>query len=297
MATWICKFEVVKTNPKTYCQAFNRDRETCKKCGALYVRPYRPDPGVALSPRVGLQAALEAYELAMGEAAEIFTRLNEISADLKAHGFDISILYHDFRGYGPTYAYETVLKEGNRAIWRRILAVLEVDRFASVARMTEIHRMIDRDQMPNPTFENATQFASGIVDGLSGMVAEKAQSVFRYLRPYSRRNLKTNDRFVIGKKAIVAHVFETNFTFGLHYTAAGHLDELESLLRTLDGKGHASKSALTAAIRASVKGDLCGETEYFAFKGFRNGNLHLTFLRMDLIEKINKLCTKNQLPE
>jgi hypothetical protein len=38
-----------------------------------------------------------------------------------------------------------------------------------------------------------------------------------------------------------------------------------------------------------------GETEYFAFRCFRNHNLHLRFKRPDLVAKINQIAGGNAL--
>ena len=35
------------------------------------------------------------------------------------------------------------------------------------------------------------------------------------------------------------------------------------------------------------------ETDYFRFKWFKNGNMHLTFKRMDLVAKMNQIAGEN----
>jgi hypothetical protein len=38
-----------------------------------------------------------------------------------------------------------------------------------------------------------------------------------------------------------------------------------------------------------------GETEYFAFKVYMNGNVHITFRRLDLVARLNAVAGKNEL--
>ena len=47
------------------------------------------------------------------------------------------------------------------------------------------------------------------------------------------------------------------------------------------------ENELKAAICASPNGT--GETRWFRFRCFRNGNLHLTFTRPDLVHEINRI--------
>jgi hypothetical protein len=65
-----------------------------------------------------------------------------------------------------------------------------------------------------------------------------------------------------------------------------HLIALENALGMLSGKGTSCKtikSKLSNAIRLSPKGD----TEFFFYRAFNNGNLHLTFKDPDILAKFN----------
>ena len=58
-------------------------------------------------------------------------------------------------------------------------------------------------------------------------------------------------------------------------------------------KGQINKShysALHDAIVATPITSGKGETEYFEFRAFRNGNLHLKVRRLDLLERFNALA-------
>jgi hypothetical protein len=76
------------------------------------------------------------------------------------------------------------------------------------------------------------------------------------------------------------------------YQCEQQLTALENVFSSLDGKGSVSKghiSNLSEAIRKTARGQL-GQTEYFAFRGYANGALHLEFLRDDLLLKFNAIA-------
>lgn len=72
------------------------------------------------------------------------------------------------------------------------------------------------------------------------------------------------------------------------------LSALENVFTSLDGRGSVTKnyySAISTAIKAAPKAETCqGETPYFAFRGFRNGNLHLRIKRLDLLARFNRMA-------
>lgn len=58
----------------------------------------------------------------------------------------------------------------------------------------------------------------------------------------------------------------------------------------LDGKpGVTTHQGWLADAICAADGGI-GETEYFAFKCYGNGNLHLRFKRMDLVKKLNAVA-------
>lgn len=40
-----------------------------------------------------------------------------------------------------------------------------------------------------------------------------------------------------------------------------------------------------------------GKSEYFRFRVYRNGNVHLELKRMDLVAEINRRCGGNMVPQ
>lgn len=78
--------------------------------------------------------------------------------------------------------------------------------------------------------------------------------------------------------------------FQTSYRNRAHLDNLENIFRMLAGQGprEGHTSELVAAIEREESGT--GKTEFFEFKAFKNGNLHLVFLNEKLLTEFNRIA-------
>jgi hypothetical protein len=78
----------------------------------------------------------------------------------------------------------------------------------------------------------------------------------------------------------------------VNYTAEQRLTALENVFTALDGRGQITKSHYSQIHNVvHAEGfDGAGETEYFRFRVFQNGNLHLWFKRPDLLARFNALA-------
>ena len=76
----------------------------------------------------------------------------------------------------------------------------------------------------------------------------------------------------------------------VNYRRQKYLTALDNVFSMIDGKG-AVKSyygGLSDAITSSPDGK--GKTEYFSFKCFMNGNLHIEFMKPELVAKLNAVA-------
>jgi len=85
--------------------------------------------------------------------------------------------------------------------------------------------------------------------------------------------------------------------FHVKYDQVRHVTALDNIFHRLDGKGvpPGYQGPLCDAINSSPDGKF--RTEYFEGTCHKNGNLHLTFLRRDLLEKFNAIAGRNRLPD
>jgi hypothetical protein len=106
---------------------------------------------------------------------------------------------------------------------------------------------------------------------------------------------KTHDAFKIGKKVILDRVLNSHGGWSFYSSGRERIADLDRIFHILDGKepkdhrGDASSMVYTAS--STKQREI--ETDYFRFKLFQNGNVHVVFKRLDLVEKANKLIAQH----
>lgn len=200
-----------------------------------------------------------------------------------------SALRDNFRDVEETIAIMT------KAAWRRIVDRLELKRFMSIKRFDDMMRQLDEGKLPVITEENVMGFARSQLAQARDMLQEAVLEVFEWLRPRGwtgAGKLKTNGGVEVGQKAILPSVVSIDWgRWRVSYHYRQHLIALENVFNGLAGNGEickANQSLLHTAIEASTTGE--GETDMFAFRACRNGNLHLSFKRPDLLTRFNQIA-------
>lgn len=193
---------------------------------------------------------------------------------------------------------EERLKEVRRAIWRAMVERLEIRRFMSVKAWEDLTREIDKGEVPELTEAAIAAMVKQFSDAAPSMLEQAVAEVFDFLRP-PRSEYKRNSEYEVPRRVALTWVIDTWYTKTFpskclqpRHQAEQKLTALENVFTSLDGKGSTSKgyvSKLSEAIRKTESGAL-GSTEYFEFRGYKNGSLHLTFLRLDLLEKFNRIA-------
>jgi len=201
--------------------------------------------------------------------------------------------------YGRWDEAAASIKAVERQIWRCIVDRLELRRMMSVRAWAEMEKKLERDELPELTVDNVQAMANGMLSQLPEMLAEAVNEVFEWLRPpYSK--LKTNTQLEVGRRAIVGYTVERKWSgggFQPHHHAEPKLTALENVFSAIDGRGQISKgyySLLSTAIKAAPA-DGRGGTDLFGFRACGNGNLHIEFLRPDLLDKFNAMAGGNRL--
>jgi len=139
---------------------------------------------------------------------------------------------------------------------------------------------------------------TSIIDSAADYADEAVVEVFNMLRvgASSHSRLKTNEKnaqFDIGKKVILTGWWVQHKYSGggmeINYQRRSELTALDKVFHMLDGKGVPGgyNSPLIDAINTSSG---TGETDFFIFCACSNGNLHITFKRLDLVSKINAIA-------
>jgi len=256
-------------------------------------------PEAALATRASVVEIVRAYEQSCADIRQAFAlldgaekRINDAVTLGRSWGVHVKnrdgrALYFD--------EVEPTLAHLRRDVWDTIVERLEIRRMLSIARAKELDDQLENGELPEITEENVHAFAHGYMQQLDTMIAEAVREVFEILRPRHNR-YKTNTELEIGERVILTRYVDGDWPsaasrFRLVYHCAQDITALENVFRSLDGKGAAlptNQSELQMSINASPTGQ--GVTTYFAWKGYKNGTLHIRFLRPDLVTKLNQIA-------
>ena len=163
----------------------------------------------------------------------------------------------------------------------------------SIARWNQLEHDLRNGEPPPMTVDSVLSMGGMIASQLRDMHHEAVREVFEFLRPRGEV-YKTNSEFEIGPRVVLSWMVEhCPVLRGLQVRYDNHprLIALENVFNALAGNGFVGKehySVLSRAICESKNG--VGETDLFAFRAFKNGNLHLRFKRLDLLKQLNQIA-------
>jgi hypothetical protein len=206
--------------------------------------------------------------------------------------FDLSRESRQYRDYENP---ENLLKELKKDAWRAIIARIELRRVLSIARNNELDKQLESgDGLPEIDELQILAMLEGSANNVSLYIEEMTREVFDWLRPHHREPYVTNTRFEqeLGRRVIIGWGCErySGRTFTVNHHRQANFKALDNVFHALDGQGtiKSHRGELIDAICASQSGQ--GETKYFRFKCFQNHNVHLEFLRGDLLAKLNAVA-------
>lgn len=200
--------------------------------------------------------------------------------------------------------------EIERCAWRKFIddlhlrEVLSIDARAKLDKQLDEHRRGYGREQPLPPFteENVFGFFEQTCANIPSLIKEALREVFKWLTPSQRwTGCKTSNEFKIGKKVVLCYVASTGYGGKLQvdYNRRAQVDALGNALSMLDGKGVRKTrceqdgdrklvGSYTDAWDHDWRQGVPYEDDYLIAKAFRNMNVHITFKRLDLIEKINQ---------
>jgi hypothetical protein len=205
--------------------------------------------------------------------------------------------YHD-----PSSEFENVKKEIFIRAWKRFVERSEIRKVLSMAESKRLDEQLENGKdLPEITVENVFDTLKYLTGRGDEFAKEAIVEVFNILRPqpsYSKP-YKTNKVAKIGKKVILTWQIQLGYgknPFQVRYGSEDKLIAIDRVFHLLDGAGipKGYKSPLVDTINTS-QGE--GETPYFKFSCYQNGNLHLTFKRLDLVNEINRISGDQSLPK
>ncbi len=258
-----------------------------------------------LIPRHTIAQLVGRHTAAKAKVEQACALFVEAETDLKlafgddgmtSHGFDFggAIRYHSASFESP----DIFLGMMKQSVWRRLVDKCEIRKVCTVKRAEEIDKQLgDIKNLPEVTEANVFAMLKGNLDDLDTILAELVKEVFNTLRPNPNswmNQYKTNQLWEVGKKVVVTWAVERRYNgqgFKVRYGSKEALFRgLDNVMSILDGKGVVKThyGPLYEAVNNVERGEL-GETEYFRFRCFKNGNLHIEFKRDELLAELNRI--------
>lgn len=261
-------------------------------------------PAVEAAEQTASHMAREFCE-ATGEIERLLAALDEQSARLRSafdpdatsrYAFGLDVEYHGIRYYpSEDNRFAKIKAQMSREAWRVLFDRLGIKNVMSVAKRKRFEEQLERGELPEVSEQNIIGIIAGMAADAKDFAREAAKEVFDFLRPSKGwgGEYKTNSAFRVGRKVILPHRVErcwNGSSYRPNHYRQQELTALDGVFHLLDGKGvmREHRGPLCQAIEASPDGR--GETDYFAFKCFKNGNLHITMRRLDLVKELNGLA-------
>lgn len=205
----------------------------------------------------------------------------------KTYGFDLRGRHHR---YVETDA-EVLVTNLKREAWSVVVERLEIRKLLSIKRAKELDKQLREGDLPPLTIEAITEFSDFYLTHHGDMLQEAVEEVFNWLRPENSR-YKRNSEYEVPRRVVLTWMIDTKYcTPHVHYDKQANLLALDNLFSGLDGKGQIAATYKGPSVDAidAAKGGLA-ETEYFEYRACKNGNLHCTFRRADLLAKFNRIA-------
>lgn len=254
-----------------------------------------------IAKRETLAAMIGTYRQATQKVEEAYAILESAQNSLRAMfldgpGYRFSVNDHNCSEVGKK-ARDEINAKIKKDAWSQIVKRMELRRLLSIRRRTELDDQIDKGELPELTEENVLALFETSAANVNVYLEEAVHEVFDYLRPPQSR-FKTNTEFELGKRVILTWQVEKGWSrgkFRVNYHREKYITALDNVFAMIDGKVPVKSyhGPLYDAITDSPDGN--GQTDYFKFKCCLNGNLHLEFLKPELVARLNAVAGGNRL--
>jgi hypothetical protein len=183
-----------------------------------------------------------------------------------------------------------------KAAWRQVISLLEIHKVMTAKAWDDMIEKLNSDSVPELTeeevFSTLETLRQNAREYAKAAIIETYNFLMRGQDDWNRHKTNTkNARRSLGEKIIIPGILEHDYGEGMRVKSYYDNDVvgIDKVFSALDGCGipDGYKSPLVDAINTS-KGAMGGSTTYFSFRCHHNGNLHLVFKRMDLVDLLNR---------
>lgn len=240
------------------------------------------------------------YQAAKEKIIKAYDLLQE-AADIYKPSFDSRYDPLPRNAYSVDSAKDQVLKELSILSWRYIINLMHINKLSSSKRWKEIQKNLDDGALPELTEDEILRMYEAYNQNAQDIFREKVVEIYNYLRPGKSRSdkYKTNNPDEIGSKIILTYTLSHNWDGSLkvNYRSTTELNNLWHVFKILDGKTseYLNDGWQSKLITDINENPINGENEYFKWKGYQNGNLHLTIKDRKFIDLISNMVREQTL--
>lgn len=180
---------------------------------------------------------------------------------------------------------KAVTREVDGDVWTYLLGATDLQSLMDAETLAKFRNQIAKDPAP-VTIDNLISTLTDLRDRRGPILQQSLVNVFKKLS----RSYANNDAYRLGKKLILDYAI--SFRGGGFYGYRSDLvADLDNIFHVLDGKPSPSYNANARCVvsGASHQHQSECESEYFKFRLYGNGNIHVIFKRPDLVAKANKI--------
>lgn len=255
-----------------------------------------------------VHATRAAYERMQDLRAALFDPAASVR-DGRQLDYDLCLEWHrSRRGLDDERSIEDALKRIDAACWAFVLDRSGLRTLMDATKRAAWSEQLDKLTMPEFTLANVRATFHGLYASREDIFEEGVVSVFRKLS----WDYKTNNPVRFGKRAIFSYASERyqwrdkggtlHVTLhGIRHDFADKIDDLVRAFCVLDKKPEPPHDRGAYAVSRRQEW-MQGEDDaherdveiggYLRFRGFKNGNAHVTFLRLDLVDELNRIIAK-----
>lgn len=251
----------------------------------------------SLIPSISLEALLakrDAVAYRIRAVLKAATEIQELLEPIEHTGLQARFFMADHRAFDGAEDAEKMVRHVDAGMWDHLLKLSGLWQLMDATARNEWRSNIDKANVPELTPENVAATFKALNDGRALMFERGVIAVFRKLSWH----YKTNNPVKLGKRLVINGVVDGwgGWQYARpSFAGTNHLDDLLRVMHVLDGKPEPAVGAYRAldAVGWPKKEATTVLHEMIAIRGFKNGNGHLTFLRMDLVDKMNAIIAKH----
>lgn len=236
------------------------------------------------------------------QACKVYKELIEVKSKLD----NITGSFFSGRlGISTELSYEQYKKELQKAGWSYILDKMNLSKYTTKGVREDINKFVEEQTKIPFTMKNI-YFMLDLVVQTAGQRMDKAiLEVFDRVTEHhhdNRHNVKgwkTNSHFLVGKKFILPYQINPAKEYGytsesynsLRYSNDGIISDLEKALCFVEGINYEGINTINHSINRNQYGEWY-ESQFFRYKGYKNGNMHFEFKDVDVWGRFNQRVAK-----